>query len=45
MTHDDAPADREILSWAGFGDATRALSLDVERTGADVLVRARLREW
>jgi diaminohydroxyphosphoribosylaminopyrimidine deaminase/5-amino-6-(5-phosphoribosylamino)uracil reductase len=28
-----------------IADATRALSLDVERTGADVLVRARLREW
>jgi len=28
-----------------IADATRALSLDVERVGADVLVRARLRAW
>jgi diaminohydroxyphosphoribosylaminopyrimidine deaminase / 5-amino-6-(5-phosphoribosylamino)uracil reductase len=30
---------------AAIDDATRALSLDVERLGDDVLIRARLREW
>jgi len=41
-------AGRDPLEGQGserIADATRALSLDVERTGADVLVRARLREW
>ena len=26
-------------------EATRALQMDVERTGDDLLIRARLREW
>jgi diaminohydroxyphosphoribosylaminopyrimidine deaminase / 5-amino-6-(5-phosphoribosylamino)uracil reductase len=30
---------------AAIGEATRALSTDVERLGDDVLIRARLREW
>ena len=41
-------AGRDPLEGEGsdrIADATKALSLDVERTGADVLVRARLREW
>ena len=41
-------AARDPLEGEGaerIADATRALSLDVERIGADVLVCARLREW
>jgi diaminohydroxyphosphoribosylaminopyrimidine deaminase/5-amino-6-(5-phosphoribosylamino)uracil reductase len=39
---------RDPLEGAGaelISEATRALSLDVERIGDDVLVSARLREW
>lgn len=33
MTHEDEAPDREILTWSGFGDATRALSRAITRDG------------
>ena len=40
MTHDDASSDREILTWDGFGTATRDLSRAIVRDGfaPDVVV-------
>ncbi|MFT3798517.1 phosphoribosyltransferase [Microbacterium sp.] len=40
MTHDDAPTHREILTWQGFGDATRELSRAIVADGfvPDVVV-------
>ena len=41
-------ADRPLAAGAGAGavaDATRALEIDCERSGDDLLIRARLREW
>lgn len=33
MIHEDEAPDREILTWSGFGDATRALSRAITRDG------------
>ncbi|PZU47823.1 MAG: phosphoribosyltransferase [Microbacterium sp.] len=33
MTHDEAKSDREILTWQGFGDATRELSRAIVADG------------